>query len=238
MSVSDISTSTNIYQDRMSQMQSVRQDFSSLTTSLASGDLTGAQNAFGTLMQDIGSTNAQSGQQAGATSQISTDLTALGTALNAKDLTTAQSAYATLMQDLQAGQQTQKAHHHHHHHHARGAQSTTDTLNTDLTTLGTALQSGDLTQAQAAFATLMQDIGNTATQSATATSSTSTQTVAASQSSSTSALVDAFQTANGTPQNGSVSSVNTLLQALQLYAQVGQFSLGLPLATGLFAAIA
>ncbi|HME44540.1 MAG TPA: hypothetical protein VKF36_15730 [Syntrophorhabdales bacterium] len=236
MSVSDISTSTNIYQDRMSQIQSVRQDLSSLTTTLASGDLTGAQNAFGTLMQDIGSTNAQSGQQTGTTSQISTDLTALGAALNAKDLTTAQSTYATLLQDLQVGQQTQKAHHHHHHHHASDAQSTTDTLNTDLKTLGTALQSGDLTTAQSAYATLMQDIGNTATQSATTTSSTSTQTVAASQSSSTSALVDALQTANGTSQNGSVSSVNTLLQALQSYAQVGQF-LSLPLTTGLFAAI-
>ena len=237
MSVSDISTSTNVYQDRMSQIQSVRQDFSGLTTSLASGDLTAAQNAFATLMQDIGSTSAQSGQQTGTTSQIGTDLTALGTALNAKDFTAAQSAYATLLQDLQAGQQTQKAHHHHHHHHARVGQSTTDTLNTDLTTLGTALQKGDLTGAQTAFATLMQDIGNTATQSATTTSSTSTQTVTDSQSSATSALVDALQTTNGTSQNGSIPSVNTLLQALKLYAQAGQFALGLPLTTGLFAAI-
>ena len=230
MSISGISSSTNAhYQDPMSQLQSVRQDFSSLTTSLASGDLTGAQNAFATLMQDLGgNTSAQSGQQTGAPSQLDTDLTTLGNALNSSsgDLTAAQKAFATLLQDLKAG-----GLHHHHHHHTGRAQNTTGSLDTDLTTLGNALQSGDLTGAQNAFATLLQDLGKKGTQSTTATNSTDAQSAANGQSSATSSLVDTLQTTNGTSQNGTASSVSTLIQALRLYAQVG-LNLSLP-ATGL-----
>ncbi|MGD0235717.1 MAG: hypothetical protein ABSC55_14425 [Syntrophorhabdales bacterium] len=232
MSISGISSSTNIYQDPLSQIQLVSEDFSGLTTSLASGNLTAAQTAFTTLMQDLGN----SGQQTGATSQVSTDLTALGTALNANsgagDLAAAQSAFATLRRDLQAG----GLHHHHHHHHSGSAQNTTATSSTDdLTALGDALNSGDLTAAQKAFATLIQDIGNNGAQNTTATSSTSTQSATNGQSNVTSSLLDALQTANGTSQNGSGSSVTTLLQALSLYGQVGQFNLN-PAATGLFSA--
>jgi hypothetical protein len=228
MSVSAVSASTNVYQDRMSQLQSVRQDFSSLTTSLASGDLTGAQTAFRTLVQDMGNTGAQKSRQTGTTSQLPTDLTTLGTALNSKDLTAAQKAFATLLDDLKAG-----GLHRHHHRHKGSAQNTTDTLNTDLTTLGNALNSGDLTAAQSAFATLMQDIGSSGTQSTTATGSTDTQSATNGQSSAASALLTALQTAAGTLQNGSVPSVSTLVQALNLYAHVGQFNLSLP-STGLF----
>ncbi len=220
----------------MSQLQSVRQDFSGLTTSLASGDLTAAQNAFATLLQDLGNTNTQASQQTGASSLISTDLTTLGTALSSNDLAASQKAYATLLQDLNAAQQTQATHHHHRHHrHAGNAQSTTDAVNNDFASLGTSLQSGDLTAAQKAFATLMQDIGNNGTQSATATGS-SAQSTADSQVSATSSVVDALQTANGTAQNGSASSVSTLVQALRHYAQLGKFALNVPTA-GLFSAI-
>ncbi len=100
MSISGISSSTNPYQDPMSQVRSVRKDFSGLTTSLASGDLSAAQTAFTTLMQDLGNSGVQRGQQTGATSKLSTDLTALGTALNSGDLTGAKAAFATLMQDI------------------------------------------------------------------------------------------------------------------------------------------
>ncbi len=219
MSISGISSSTNLYQDPLSQMQSVRQDFSSLTTSLALGDVTAAQKAFTTLMQDLGNTSAQSGQT-GATSQVSTDLTTLGTALNSKDLTGAQKAFATLLDDLKAG----GLHHHHHHRHTGSTQNTTDTLSTDLTTLGNALNSKDLTAAQNAFATLMQDIGNSSTQSTTATGGTDTQSATNGQSSATSSVLAALQATNGTSQDGSLLSVSTLFQALKLYAQVASLA--------------
>ena len=236
MSISGISSGTNIYQDPTSQIQSVRQDFSGLTTSLASGDLTGAQTAFATLMQDLGNSSVQSGQQTGAASQLSTDLSTLGTALNsgAGDLTAAQKALATLMQDLQAGALHHR--HHHHRHHSGSTQNANSTVSTDLTLVGTALNSGDLTAAQKAFATLMQDIGNNGAQNTTATGSTNTQSATNGQSNATSSLLDAFQATNGTTQNGSDSSATTLFQALSLYAQVGQFNLNLP-TTGLLSAI-
>ena len=237
MSISGISDSTNSYQNNMSQLQSVGQDFSGLSTSLASGDLTAAQNAFATLLQDLGNTNVQASQQTGASSQISTDLTTLSSALSSNNLAASQKAYATLLQDMNAAQQTQATHHHHHHHHHAGnAQSTTDAVNNDFSSLGTALQSGDLTAAQKAFAALMQDIGNSGTQNASVTASTSAQSTAASQGSATSSLVDALQTTNSTSQNGSTSSVNTLLQALNLYAGLGQSILSVQTA-GLFSAI-
>jgi len=224
MSISTISDSTSTYQDRLSQLQSVRQDFTSLSSSLASGDLTTAQSAFATLMQDLGSTSAPTSQQTGVSSQISTDLTALGDALNSKDPTAAQKAFATLVQDLKAG----RLHHGHRHHHKGNTQNNTDALKTDLTTLGTALQSGDLTAAQKAFATLMQDLGNNGTQNATAAGSTSTATE--NQGSTTASMLGTFQAASSTSQSGSASYAATLLQALNLYAQLGQFGLSSPTA--------
>ncbi len=233
MSISGISSSTNVYQDPMRQIQSVKEDFSGLTTSLASGNLTAAQTAFATLMQDLGNSGAQSSQQTGAASQVSTDLNAVGTALNSGSLSNAQKAFATLMQDLQAG----SLHHHHHHHHRSGsALNTTGTLSTDLAAVGTALQSGDLTAAQTAFATLMQDIGKNGAQSTTAASSSNAQSAATGQSNPTPSLFDAPQTTNNTSQNGSGSSVTSLFQAMSVYAQVGQFPLNIP-AAGLLSTI-
>lgn len=233
MSIAGISSSTNLYQDPMSQIQSLREDFSGLTASLTSGDLSGVRTAFTTLIQDLGISGAQSGQQTGAASQLSTDLAAVGTTLNSGNLSDAQKAFATLMQHLKAG----GLHRHHHHHHSGSAQNMAGTLGTDLAAVGSALQSNDLAGAQNAFATLMQDIGSNGAQSTTVTSSTNAQSAANGQGNPTASLLDKLQTTNGTSQNGSGSSVTTLFQALSLYAaQVGRFSLNLP-TTGLFSAI-
>jgi hypothetical protein len=105
MSIPGISSSTNPYQDPASRIQSVRQDFSGLTTSLASGDLTAAQNAFATLMQDLkagGLHHHHHHRHTGSaqSTNLSTDLTAIGNALQSNDLAGAQKAFATLMQDI------------------------------------------------------------------------------------------------------------------------------------------
>jgi hypothetical protein len=71
-------------------------DLAAIGNALQSGDLTGAQNAFATLMQDMGNSSGQS-----TASTPGTDLTALSSALQSGDLTGAQNAFATLMQDLQ-----------------------------------------------------------------------------------------------------------------------------------------
>ena len=178
MSISGISSDPTVYQNYgSSASQQIRKDFSALKTSLTTGTLSDAQTAFATLQQDMQAAG-QSGQQTGANSQFSTDLAAIGTALKSGDLSGAQKAFATLQQDMQqarqtqGGQQTQKTHHHHHHHGsgAQSAQNTTSNPLTDLAAIGSALQSGDLSGAQKAFATLQQDMGNSSGQSTTSAS--------------------------------------------------------------------
>jgi len=177
MSISGISSSTNAYKNQLQQM---RTDFSTLQASLSSGNLSTAQQAYVTLTQDLQNTQQTQGGQVGGTGQLSKDLAAVGSALQSGDLTSAQSAFATLTQDLQsaqqaqAGQQTHKGHGHHHHHHGSSSQVTTD-----LAAVGTALQSGDITSAKSAFATLLKDLGNSSAQNTTGTSGNSTNLLTA-----------------------------------------------------------
>jgi hypothetical protein len=181
MSISGISSGTYVYQN---QFQQTRKDFTTLQSDLSSGNLTGSQQAFAALMQDIQNAGqAQSGQQASGNSQISNDLAAVGSALQSGDLSTAQSAFATLTQDVesaaqstsqvQGGAQAYKGHgHHHHHHHGGASQTTATTLSSDLAAVGSALQSGDLSTAQTAFATLLQDLSTTGQSTAAASVAT------------------------------------------------------------------
>jgi len=179
MSVSGISSGANVYQN---QLQQIKKDFSTLQTDLSSGSLATAQQAYAALTQDLqAAQQTEGGQQTGGTSQISTDLAAVGSALQSGSISDAQNAFATLTQDLQnalqteAAQGTQQAYgHHHHHHHGSGSQTASTGVSTDLAAVGSALQSGNITSAQSAFATLMQDLGNSSAQSTTGTSGSST----------------------------------------------------------------
>ncbi len=162
MSVSGISSGINAYG---SQFQQVKKDFLALKADLASGDLTTSQQAYATLTQDLQNTRQTQGIQ-GGNSQISKDLAAVGIALTSGNLASAQSAFATLTQDLQQGvQQTQTQGGwqayvgHGHHHHGGKSEAAGASLGDDLTALGSALQSGDLTTAQSAFSKLVQDLG-------------------------------------------------------------------------------
>ncbi len=191
-SISGISSGTNLYQ---SQFKQVMQDFLSLQSDLSSGNLSTAQQAYTSLTKDLASVRQTEGIQTGGTSQINSDLAAVGSALQSGDLSGAQSAFATLTQDLQGTQQSQGTqqtygHHHHHHHHgspqaADASSQTSNTssqasgtssqagstgLGTDLSAVGSALQSGDLSGAQSAFTKLMQDLGSGNAQNTTGTS--------------------------------------------------------------------
>ena len=177
MSIAGISSNISVYQNQFHQ---TKKDFSDLETDLSSGNLTSAQQAYTALTQDLQNANqTQSGQQTSGNSQISNDLAAVGSALQSGDLTGAQSAFATLTQDLQnaaqGGQQTYKGHGHHHHHHGGSSQIAGTTLSNDLAAVGSALQSGDLTGAQSAFAMLMQNLGNGGAQNSSSGSDASTQ---------------------------------------------------------------
>jgi hypothetical protein len=185
MSVSPISSVGYTYQTYQTNWQNnvsqIKQDFQSLASDLQSNNLTGAQQAFTALQQLLPNPSAgnqtQTGQSGSGQNQFGTDLSAVGQALQNGDLSGAQQAFATLQQDMQSVQ-GQHHYHHHHHHGSSSTQSTSSATSnsssqstngsgqnqfaTDLSALSQALQNGNVTQAQAAFATLEQDMQSAA----------------------------------------------------------------------------
>ena len=170
MSVSGVSSTEGSYQtNQQTGWQQVVNDFNQLGQALQSGSLTGAQQAFTTLQQDMQSVSQSQSSQGQSTQQQSA-LNQLGQALQSGDLSGAQQAFAALKTSQ------------HHHHHSGGAPGASgdsggsSTIGNDLNTLATSLQSGDLSGAQKAFAALQQDMQNTGlTQSAQQTNQTSQQ---------------------------------------------------------------
>jgi len=139
MSINSVSFGSNTYsqgvQSNQSNMAAAfkqrKQDFSTLSSALNSGDLQGAQKAFAALQQDQQAIQQNRGAQgadqdgdndgsktSSSASQRNQDMTALGSALNSGDLKGAQQALANLQQDMQASRAG-----HHHHHHGGNAQS-------------------------------------------------------------------------------------------------------------------
>jgi hypothetical protein len=151
-------------QQALSVKQQVQQDYAQLTSSLQSGDLTGAQSAFASLQQALQSqgTIAEATPIGGppipstptnSSDPITTDFNALGSALSSGNLTQAQSAFSQLEKDIQTTQQATGLQaqnpaglgaitpgHHHHHHHGGGSNnqiSTSTTASTGSSTTGT-----------------------------------------------------------------------------------------------------
>ena len=182
MSISSISSNSDYYQSYVtnesdSLRQQSKQDLKSLAETLQSGDLSGAQNAFASLLQLFpnSSSSANSQTQSAATSPassfsngtspITSDLSVLGQAIQSGDLTGAQSDFSKLMQDMQSI----GGGHHHHHKTSASPQDTsiasatssstgTNSIETDLAALSQALQSGDLKSAENDYSQLTQDM--------------------------------------------------------------------------------
>lgn len=89
--------------DGVNPYQQRRQSFEALAQALQSNDLTAAQQAYASLVQNT----------PGGTIPPNSPLAQIGQALQSNDLTAAQNAFAT----LQAGR------HKHHHHHQEHSQS-------------------------------------------------------------------------------------------------------------------
>ena len=215
MSISGIASDPTVNQNYASNpFQQVKKDFAALKSSLASGDVDAAQNAFATLTQDLQSIGKTQGAQQSGTGGPPDNLAAIGDALQKGDITGAQNALQTLQKDMQqtrqmqAGNQTKGAHHHHHHHHSGGAQNSASNPFTDLSAIGSALQSNDLTGAQKAFAALQQDLGNADSQNTTMTSSATSATAGTGLTS----LGNALQSND---LSGAQNAFATLMQDLQ-----------------------
>jgi len=83
-----------------SNSNQLKQTLQTLQSTLASGDLIGAQSAFQTLQTLFQNSATNTGSSLSNTSQLSTDMVVLGSALSAGDVSTAQSAFATVLSDL------------------------------------------------------------------------------------------------------------------------------------------
>lgn len=103
---------------------------------------------------NIGSVSSHSGscdtQRTNSFKTIREDFKSLQSALKSGDLKAAQDAYAKLKQDLPAPKNASGS-------SSGGSGSGSSSFSTDLDAIGSALQSGDLSGAQKAFATFQQD---------------------------------------------------------------------------------
>jgi len=116
MTINNVSSSASLYQTgTQSAWKQGAQDFKALQSALQSGDLSGAQQAFATLQQDLPSSTqtTKSTATSSQTTPTAKDFQALQSALSSGDLSGAQQAFASLKQDLQSAG---KAHKHQHHH--------------------------------------------------------------------------------------------------------------------------
>ncbi|MFY9948439.1 MAG: hypothetical protein WAK27_07070 [Candidatus Sulfotelmatobacter sp.] len=165
MSVSGISSSSLFNTSGVQSLfQQFQQTFQQLGQDLQSGNLSAAQSDFATL-QNLGSQNSTATSQ--SSSPIAQAFSQLAKDLQSGNLSAAQQDFSTIQQDFQnqaAQGQTQSAQGHHHHHGGGGSSEISQLLNQ----LGTALQSGDLSTAQQAYASLVQQFQPSSQSSGTA----------------------------------------------------------------------
>lgn len=151
-----------------SKSQQLKQGFQQLGQDLQSGNLSQAQGDFDSLQQFLpggqqspsvtSAINTQSSNPlAAAVSQLAQDL-------KSGNLTAAQSDITAVQQDSQQVGQQQGANQAHHHHHHSGGSSRSSTQQDPISTLfgqlGQDLQSGNVSGAQQAYASLQQDFQN------------------------------------------------------------------------------
>ncbi len=138
------------------QAQQLKTEFQQLSQDLQSGNLTHAQTDFTALQQSTPAGFAQS------KSPLAQEINTLGSDLQSGKLSAAQQDFANLEQTVQQSSQIR----HHHHHHGGGGESASSTSSSQqdnpltqlLNTLGQDLQTGNLTQAQQAYAQLTQSL--------------------------------------------------------------------------------
>ena len=183
--LSSLLTATQSAQNGQGKFQQIQSEFQQLGHDLQAGNLTQAQQDYAALSQNF--PNAQSATTAATTSMNSSNPSAQAFAALSQDLQNgnisgAQQDYATIQQDFQQQQQqgSGQVHHHHHHHAGGGGGQQGSQVSQALNSLATALQAGNLSSAQTAFAALQQDLEQFSTGSdagsTSGTSSSSPQT--------------------------------------------------------------
>ena len=160
MSISGVSSSdvfqASVAQGAQTKFHQIQSQFQKVGQDLQSGNLTQAQADFATLSQELPSAQQAGAATTGPTSTLAKAFQALGQNLKAGNLAASQADFATIQQDAQ--QQSSGQAQGHHHHHGGGTSQASNTLEHAFTSLGTALQSGNLSSAQQAYATFQTDV--------------------------------------------------------------------------------
>jgi predicted lipoprotein len=125
-----------------SKFQHVQSEFKTLGQDLSAGNLAQAQTDFVTLSQSVTS-------QLTSSSPVAKAVNAVGQALQAGDLAAAQQAFASIPSTVTGPSAV------HHHRHTPPSQASA-TFAQEMSTLGQALQSGNLSAAQQAFSAMQQ----------------------------------------------------------------------------------
>jgi outer membrane protein assembly factor BamD (BamD/ComL family) len=142
------------------KFQQIQAEFQQLGQDLQTGNLSQAEQDYATLSQNFpvaqSSTTASTANNA---SPIAQAFNALSQDLQNGNISAAQQDYATIQQDFQQQQQQGAGQvHHHHHHGGGGGGQQNNQISQALNSLSSALQAGNLSSAQTAFATLQQDL--------------------------------------------------------------------------------
>jgi outer membrane protein assembly factor BamD (BamD/ComL family) len=144
--------------DNPAKFQQIKTEFQQLGQDLQSGNLPQAQKDYATITQDVPGLSASQN----ANNPVVQAFHQLGQDLQAGNLQAAQGDYATVQQDAQQNAAQAHGHHRHHHHAENSGQSGSDqqqnSINQAFGQLAQALQAGNLTGAQSAFATLQNDL--------------------------------------------------------------------------------
>jgi len=160
MSIAGIASSlfSQISNLQNSQQTTAQSEFQQLAKDLQAGNLKGAQADFAALQQ-----NAPASRATG-TSSLLQAVSALSNDLQSGNLAGAQQDFANIQQDVQQAAQQGGQVRHHHHHHASESQNSSpsspqqNSIAQLFSTLGEDLQSGNLANAQQAYASLQQDL--------------------------------------------------------------------------------
>ena len=157
MSIAGISSNLllNSLSPRQTSLQQFKDEFQQLGQDLQAGNLTAAQADYAQLQQ-IEQQKNSSTSQSNTTNSVSQLFDQLGKDLASNNVSSAQNDFNDIMKAIQnrGGAQV----HHHHHHHGAGSSSQTSAVQTDLNTLGQALQAGNLSAAQAAYTSVQTDL--------------------------------------------------------------------------------
>jgi hypothetical protein len=122
-----------------------------------------AQQDFATLSHNLPSGQASSNSASAPGASASTGgvalaLKALGQDLQSGNLSGAQQDFSAIQQAVQQQESAGGGHGHHRHHHVTEQQSGSDPISQAFGALGQALQAGNLTSAQTAYASIQQDL--------------------------------------------------------------------------------